>query len=190
MVKLWEIASSPLVRTMAPPARLESNWMVSPLPRAPEIWPSSASLKPAVLPLLTTPIASRRLNPPSGTVSSARVLTVKRAGASRPSKDSSRGTRDRGRAARERWGFRDAGAPRSLRRSRVRKRSEEMNVIVESSKKRLGSDATHVHRVKWTNLSGGHIPARGSGHRSPVCFVLLRIIKPLFPDHRDFEARE
>src|SRR5439155_6640685 len=133
-----------------------SNWTVSLLPRVPEICPNSASLKPAVLPVLTTPIASRRLKPPSGTVSSARVLTVKRAGASRPSKDSSRGTRDRGRAARERWGFRDAGALRSLRRRLVSKRSEEMNVIVESSKKRLGVRGNSHASGQVDEFSGGH----------------------------------
>src|SRR5919204_5881902 len=88
------------VRFRAPPVSVRvwgpvgrPNWMVSLLPRVPETCARSAVLRPLVLPLLTTPTASRRLRVPSVCeVSSARVLTVSTAGASRCSSASSRGT--------------------------------------------------------------------------------------------------
>src|SRR5713226_266743 len=100
--------------------------MVSPLPSVPDTCASSGSLKPAVLTALTTPIASRRLNELSATLASARVLTVNTAGAHRPSRDSTWGTRDRRRAASCR--FRNAGTRQHRRGYRVGERNEEMNV--------------------------------------------------------------
>src|SRR5438309_11566665 len=84
--------------------------MVSLLPRVPEICALSALLRALVLPLFTVRTASRRLRELSAVVLSARVLTVKRAGARRSSRHSRAGRKAGRRGAgrdpgRREWGM-------------------------------------------------------------------------------------
>src|SRR5262249_38042760 len=99
-------AISPRVKEMVFPTSEDENRIVSLSPRVPVTCVSSVALRPAVLWVFTTLTASRRLRRLSGVVSSMAVLTVRTAGASLPSSNSSHGTKNRGRVRTFRLAFR------------------------------------------------------------------------------------
>src|SRR5262245_43244774 len=122
---------------------------------------SSALLSPAVLWVLTTLTASRRLRKASGVVSSSAVLTVRTAGASLPSSNSSRGTNDGRRVRIFRFGFHPRRPPPKN--------------CLHQGKRKVNAMIVTPFLVCYTwgaKTSGAQTKRRGRGDRRPVRTLL------------------